>query len=341
MRFVIKSAQTSLKFVTNTEKYRRAPIHERRYYISMANALGLLQSCTKPLISYGVHSSWRSEWSRTTIFHSRTRPFSTPFIWSLYYLHQIQNVAPMKIWIRYRYFWKSEASLHRIYEVCNNHTSVPFIHKLDGSGCSDLWFCANSWLLQYISLNATELVVWHYCTCGQGTTAIRDKTVIGSTMYHFSRNAIFLRTSSQACMFTSGQSLHWRLNDHDGVSNHQPHGCLLNRLFKRRSKKTSKLRVTGLSAGNSPGPVNSPHKGPITRKMFPFSDVIMYRAENVPGSAMKMLVWNQSDHELWTPYTPMDLHFPVFSVRVTNHKKIQNLCTFDKNLDRITNRGDS
>ena len=36
-----------------------------------------------------------------------------------------------------------------------------------------------------------------------------------------------------------------------GVSNHQPHDCLLNRLFRRRSKKTSKLRVTGLCAGNS------------------------------------------------------------------------------------------
>ena len=39
--------------------------------------------------------------------------------------------------------------------------------------------------------------------------------------------------------------------------------------------QTSKLRVTGLCVGNSPGPVNSPHKGPVTRKMFPFDDVIM------------------------------------------------------------------
>ena len=46
-------------------------------------------------------------------------------------------------------------------------------------------------------------------------------------------------------------SLHWRHNDRDGVSNHQSHDCLLNRLFRRRSKKTSKLRVTGLCAGNS------------------------------------------------------------------------------------------
>ena len=36
-------------------------------------------------------------------------------------------------------------------------------------------------------------------------------------------------------------ALQWRHNDHDSVSNHQPYGCLLNRLFRRRSKKTSKL----------------------------------------------------------------------------------------------------
>ena len=75
-------------------------------------------------------------------------------------------------------------------------------------------------------------------------------------------------------------TLQWRHNDHDCVSNHQPRGCLLSRLFRRRSKKTSKLRVTGLCVGNSPGPVNSPHKGPVTRKMFPFDDVIMiYQGE--------------------------------------------------------------
>ena len=48
-------------------------------------------------------------------------------------------------------------------------------------------------------------------------------------------------------------SLQWRHNGRDSVSNHQTHDCLPNRLFRRRSKKTSKLRVTGLCAGNSPG----------------------------------------------------------------------------------------
>ena len=47
-------------------------------------------------------------------------------------------------------------------------------------------------------------------------------------------------------------SLHWRHNGCDGVSNHQPHDCLLNRLFRRRSMKTPKLRITCLCVGNSP-----------------------------------------------------------------------------------------
>ena len=57
-------------------------------------------------------------------------------------------------------------------------------------------------------------------------------------------------------------TLQWRHTERDGDSNHH---CLLNRLFRRRSKKTSKLRVTGLW----------PLKWPVTRKMFPLDDVIM------------------------------------------------------------------
>ena len=52
--------------------------------------------------------------------------------------------------------------------------------------------------------------------------------------------------------YTTIQPLRWRHNELDGISDHHPHDCLLNLLFMRRSKKTSKLRVTGLCAGNSP-----------------------------------------------------------------------------------------
>ena len=47
-------------------------------------------------------------------------------------------------------------------------------------------------------------------------------------------------------------SLYWRHDERDGVSNHQRLNCLLNRLFRRRSKKASKLCVAGLCEGNSP-----------------------------------------------------------------------------------------
>ena len=48
-------------------------------------------------------------------------------------------------------------------------------------------------------------------------------------------------------------TVEWRHNGRDGVSNHQPHHhCLLNRLFRCRPNKISKLRVTGRCAENSP-----------------------------------------------------------------------------------------
>ena len=59
-------------------------------------------------------------------------------------------------------------------------------------------------------------------------------------------------TRSHDKWYRTRLTLQWRHNAHDSVSNHQPHDCLLNHLFRRRSKKTSKFRVTGLCAGNSP-----------------------------------------------------------------------------------------
>ena len=50
----------------------------------------------------------------------------------------------------------------------------------------------------------------------------------------------------------TANTLQWRHNGCDCVSNHQPLHCLLKRLFRWRSKKTSKPRITGLCEGNSP-----------------------------------------------------------------------------------------
>ena len=69
------------------------------------------------------------------------------------------------------------------------------------------------------------------------------KTIISSAK-------IYPNDSSVSACFRF--KLLWRHYGRDGVSNHQPHECLLNRLFRLRSKKTTKLRVTGLCVGNSP-----------------------------------------------------------------------------------------
>ena len=47
-------------------------------------------------------------------------------------------------------------------------------------------------------------------------------------------------------------SLQWHHNEHNGVSNQQRPNCLLHCLFRHRSKKTSKLCVTGPCEGNPP-----------------------------------------------------------------------------------------
>ena len=71
-------------------------------------------------------------------------------------------------------------------------------------------------------------------------------------------------------------TLRWRHNELDGVSDHQSHDCLLNRLFGRRSKKKNQSSASlAFVRGIHRGPVNSPHKWPVTRKMFPLDDVIM------------------------------------------------------------------
>ena len=70
--------------------------------------------------------------------------------------------------------------------------------------------------------------------------------------FHKKFQKVLKRHSLDLCFYVSLIPLQWRHNGHYGISNHQPHHCLLNPLFRRKWKKTSKLRITGLCAGNSP-----------------------------------------------------------------------------------------
>ena len=88
------------------------------------------------------------------------------------------------------------------------------------------------------------------------------------------------------------KSLQWRNNRHDGVSNHQPHDCLLNCLVSCWSKKTLKLRVIGLCVKGGEFQAQRASNA----KMFPLDDVIMWcrftDCQNISQRNISMQLFN-------------------------------------------------
>ena len=90
-------------------------------------------------------------------------------------------------------------------------------------------------------------------------------------------------------------SLQWRHNECDGVPNYQPHDCLLKLLFRRRSKKTSKLRVIGLCEENSTATGEFPAQRASNAEIFPIDDVIMTFlsvCRSYKAYSIAILLWN-------------------------------------------------
>ena len=69
--------------------------------------------------------------------------------------------------------------------------------------------------------------------------------------------------------------LQLRHNERDGVSNMRRLDCLLNHLFRRLSKKTSKICVTDLYQGNPLVTGGFPSQKASDAEIFPLDDVIM------------------------------------------------------------------
>ena len=70
-------------------------------------------------------------------------------------------------------------------------------------------------------------------------------------------------------------TLQWRHNGRSGVSNHHPRNCLLNRYSGTDQIKHQTSASFAFVREIHRWPVNSPHKLPVTREMFPFGDAIM------------------------------------------------------------------
>ena len=87
--------------------------------------------------------------------------------------------------------------------------------------------------------------------------------------------------SQQPCLHT----LQWRHNEYNGVSNYRRLDGLLNRLFSADHRKHQSSASLACVRGIHRWQVDSPHKGPVMRKMFLFDDVIMH---NFPAFMWKM-----------------------------------------------------
>ena len=69
-------------------------------------------------------------------------------------------------------------------------------------------------------------------------------------------------------------TLQWRNNERDGASNHQNiYSTIYSGTDQRKHQSFASLAAA--VRGIHRWPVNSTHRGPVTRKMFPFDDVIM------------------------------------------------------------------
>ena len=134
-------------------------------------------------------------------------------------------------------------------------------------------------MFKYIFVTFFSFSLYTYRGVLLGVQLLITRSILNKVMscQPLSELIIWRISHSLTHVYTSNdKTLRWCHNGRVGVSNHLPHDCLLNCSFRRRSKKTSKLRVTGLCVrGIHRWPVNSLHKWPVTRKMFPFDDVIM------------------------------------------------------------------
>ena len=96
---------------------------------------------------------------------------------------------------------------------------------------------------------ATGPFVWFMCCYFFSTCSVSQELCTQFTRYCVLLWSILLSmsfgiSSPQTAQPYTSVTLQWRHNGRGCISNHQPNGCLLNRLFRRRWKKTSKLRVT-------------------------------------------------------------------------------------------------
>ena len=93
--------------------------------------------------------------------------------------------------------------------------------------------------------------------------------------YIYPESSLQMRCPSVVFITNAFFSLQWRYNGGNSVSNHQLHDCSLDPYSGADQRKHQTSASLAFARGIHRWPSNSPHKWPVTRKMFPFHDVIM------------------------------------------------------------------
>ena len=90
-------------------------------------------------------------------------------------------------------------------------------------------------------------------------------------------------------------------------------GCLRYHFFRRRSKKTWNSMSLFFVRGIHRWPVDSPHNGPVTRKMFPFDDVIMVKPRCLVGVLDRV------------PLSTTDVKDVCANIRVSSYRHVRKI----------------
>ena len=164
----------------------------------------------------------------------------------------------------------------------SNHSFIHlFVHSFTNSFFHSF---IRQFILSSINSHVLSLLQIHFsCSVSTGLRCCRrwtwvrliPPTVSAPETYSSVISETRTTTPKVICLINK-DTLQWRYNERDGVSNHQPQQ-LFTHLFiqgadKRKHQSSASL---ALMRRIHRWPVNSPHKGPVTRKMFPFDDIIM------------------------------------------------------------------
>ena len=129
-------------------------------------------------------------------------------------------------------------------------------------------------------------------------------------------------------------TLHCRHNGRDSISNHQLTIVYSTVYSDADQIKHQSSRSLAFVWGIHRRPVNLPHKRPVTRKMFPFDDIIM-NVHILRGRKSRKIKWSKDMCAYhvrygWNGSSRLDKHMSLKNTQISNHTTA--MCIFYADL---------